>query len=1065
MKNSTHPVKRFFLVSVFFLFFVTAFGQNALVGSDFSTGWGGSCPNPSNSGFNYLSAGAGGTYGATKSVATIGLKYFRFGVDWSGVTSQLTITPGTDVDVTPNTTYSLNTSCTTNGAMKYNVPNASYNYVFKTLDAGTNPTGTFVFFEVQGAVRTVTAVTQSPLATSVPECHPATITATLDGALSAGQAVYLRYTKDSYANSTVVKLTGSGTTYSAKIPFSFNATGTNVSYYVFTSGDSNVASNGSNADLYTINLNNSGGSNYSYTVVAGGATTAIPDPKFEQALIDLGLDCTIDGKVFSSNISDVTVLDIEDKNISSLIGIKDFTNLTMLVCKNKDAVAGNDNAITDLDVSNMTQLKFLYCDNNIINNLNISGLTSLKELTTSNNPLSTPTLDLHGSPNLYYLFCEYNGLTNINISGLTNLDAFGMMGNSITTLNLSNNPNITYLDCDDNAFTSLDVSALTKLQQFYCSGNQLTNLDVRGLTNLDRFYCSNNPLTCILVDDVAAAVLKTTTADPDPQGDGSFLWATDNVSLYSYCNCTLTTTWDGSSWDKGAPTTGTYAAIISGNYNVPANINACTLTVTNNAIVTIPSGYNVTLNAPIVVDPGSSFTLSNNANLIQTNRKSVNSGNINVKRDSSPLFRFDYTLWSSPVANQNLAAFSPLTSLAPYNRFYIYDSASDKYTNTVPVTLDPTTTNFTPGAGYLIRMPNIADAVTPTTFPGVFTGVPNNGDIPFTLSTAGGGYNLVGNPYASPIAMATLVADNSAAISTTMYFWRKTNGTGTAYCTYNTTGSVFASNGNTQSVNPAGIIQTGQGFFVQAIAPGSLVFKNGQRAANTTGQFFKTKQVAAASRVWLNATNIAGDFSQMAVNYTDGATQGVDDFDGKYINDSAFALTSNINGGEYTIQGRPAFDASDVVPLNFKTDVAGNYTIAIDHSDGLFATGQDVYLVDSTTGTETNLKTTAYTFTATAGVANTRFSLKYQKSLKVDTPVFNDDSVVVYKNKGTLYVNSGAVSIANIKVYDVQGRLIAEQKDVKANTATINNLKAIHQVLIVKVTSEDDKVVSKKVVN
>jgi hypothetical protein len=39
MKNSTQTVKKFFLVSAFLLFFVTVFGQNALVGSGFSSGW------------------------------------------------------------------------------------------------------------------------------------------------------------------------------------------------------------------------------------------------------------------------------------------------------------------------------------------------------------------------------------------------------------------------------------------------------------------------------------------------------------------------------------------------------------------------------------------------------------------------------------------------------------------------------------------------------------------------------------------------------------------------------------------------------------------------------------------------------------------------------------------------------------------------------------------------------------------------------------------------------------------------------------------------------------------
>ena len=176
-------------------------------------------------------------------------------------------------------------------------------------------------------------------------------------------------------------------------------------------------------------------------------------------------------------------------------------------------------------------------------------------------------------------------------------------------------------------------------------------------------------------------------------------------------------------------------------------------------------------------------------------------------------------------------------------------------------------------------------------------------------------------------------------------------------------------------------------------------------------------------------------------------------------------MTSNINNEEYTIQGRPAFDVSDVVPLNFKTAVAGNYTIAIDHTEGVFATGQNVILADATTGTETNLTTGSYTFTAAAGTANSRFSLKYQKTLGTNQSVFTENNVAVYKNKGTLSVNAGDVVINNIKVYDIQGRLVAELKNVKATSATLSNLKATNQVLVVKITSEGNKVVTKKVVN
>jgi hypothetical protein len=111
-------------------------------------------------------------------------------------------------------------------------------------------------------------------------------------------------------------------------------------------------------------------------------------------------------------------------------------------------------------------------------------------------------------------------------------------------------------------------------------------------------------------------------------------------------------------------------------------------------------------------------------------------------------------------------------------------------------------------------------------------------------------------------------------------------------------------------------------------------------------------------------------------------------------------LTSNIDNEEYPIQGRPTFNVADIVPLNFKTDSAGEYSIALDHFYGVFAKGQEVYLLDSKTGVETDLKATAYTFTTTAGVDNARFSLKYQKKLKVDAPAFNENSVCVYKNNG-----------------------------------------------------------------
>ena len=58
--------------------------------------------------------------------------------------------------------------------------------------------------------------------------------------------------------------------------------------------------------------------------------TYVPDNNFEQALIDLGYDDTLDDSVLTVNISGVTSLDVEYQEISDLTGIAGFTALTDL---------------------------------------------------------------------------------------------------------------------------------------------------------------------------------------------------------------------------------------------------------------------------------------------------------------------------------------------------------------------------------------------------------------------------------------------------------------------------------------------------------------------------------------------------------------------------------------------------------------------------------------------------------------------------------------------------------------------------------------------------------------
>ncbi len=606
------------------------------------------------------------------------------------------------------------------------------------------------------------------------------------------------------------------------------------------------------------------------------------------------------------------------------------------------------------------------------------------------------------------------------------------------------------------------IAGTISANQVICSNSQPSSLNLIGNTGTIQWQSSIENITFTdiigetsnILSDATIGVLTATKYFRAVVTNG----VSPSVTSETVEIVVSATTWNGTVWSNGAPIS-TTTAIISGNYNVSANINACSLIVNNNAVVTIPSGYNVTLNGAITVNSGS-FTLYDEANLIQSSNV-ANSGNITVKRNSADLLRLDYTLWSSPVTNDNLylQAFSPATST---NRFYNYGTLTNLY-NAIA---NPSTTKFAIGQGYLIRMPNDASSTVRTSYPGVFTGVPNNGNIPITMTNGGvgKGFNLIGNPYPSSISIAQFVADNSANITGTLYYWRKTNNSASpSYCTW--TSGTFISNGESQVVDPNGIITSGQGFFVEALnSANTVVFNNGQRTANTTNQIYKTK-VVERNTIWLNATNSTGAFSQMAVGYISNATLGIDEFDGKYYNDGAIALNSLLDNTDYAIQGRPLpFDGADEVPLSFKATNAGDYTIAIDHLNGLFATSQDIILKDNDNGTETNLKSNSYTFTAQSGTTNTRFSLKYQKTLGITTTAFNENSILLFKKDEKIFIKSDGSPIDNVQLFDIGGRLLLEKTKVNSNETSIESSKYVGQVLIVKIASDDKTVVSKKIV-
>jgi Leucine-rich repeat (LRR) protein len=250
---------------------------------------------------------------------------------------------------------------------------------------------------------------------------------------------------------------------------------------------------------------------------ANAQYTYVPDDNFEQRLIALGWDDVLDDYVLTANISGRTYLDVNDRGITDLTGIKDFTSLQTLNC--------GLNPITNLDLSGMTALQTLNATGNYqwydncskcISTIDVTGCTSLATLNIGENNFQSITLNC---PNLTYLNCHNNKISSIDLSQSPLLNYLDIgsnydlpSGTSINQLDLSNNPlletvyansiglntinltncsNLIILELHKAVTTYLDITNCTKLERLMLDAYRLTSLDLSNNLLLRHLYVRN----------------------------------------------------------------------------------------------------------------------------------------------------------------------------------------------------------------------------------------------------------------------------------------------------------------------------------------------------------------------------------------------------------------------------------------------------------------------------------------------------------------------------------------------------------------------------------------------
>lgn len=239
------------------------------------------------------------------------------------------------------------------------------------------------------------------------------------------------------------------------------------------------------------------------------------------------------------------------------------------------------------------------------------------------------------------------------------------------------------------------------------------------------------------------------------------------------------------------------------------------------------------------------------------------------------------------------------------------------------------------------------------------TGVPFIGDQTRNLTKsstgyAGGGWNLIANPYPSEIDWEAFKTFNSSASLTgTVYIW---NGTTKQYSTY--TPGVGGTNGGSR------YIQSSQGFQVKVTAPLTVTFKENQKAIASTGGSYLRSGIANSVHMFLE-NGTASDEGLLV--FRSDATIGFDSqLDAYKLPGSDLNIsTLPMSGLNLAVNAMPELTATQVIPVRTDVSATGTYTIRFTGVESLDA-GLVMYLRDNYLNTLTDLaQTSTYAFTVT----------------------------------------------------------------------------------------------------
>ena len=355
-----------------------------------------------------------------------------------------------------------------------------------------------------------------------------------------------------------------------------------------------------------------------------------------------------------------------------------------------------------------------------------------------------------------------------------------------------------------------------------------------------------------------------------------------------------------------------------------------------------------------------------------------------------------------------------------------------------------------------------------------FIGALNTGSVVKSVSfnnsntATADGFNLVGNPYASPINWASNTGWTKTNLSPWMYIYSAKSA---SYNYINEDGVTLIGSDNDKSA----IVPSGQAFFVKATTTGaSLTFTEAVKATTTPFNFFRGMASKPTLKYTLNFNNEKID--EALIGFDNSATlSGTDVSEAvKFYNDKINLYSISTDGIALAVNYRPAPTALDTIRIAVwdydSTNIeVGNHLLKFDSLNTL--TSFDVYLIDKYTSTTINLKNqNTYHFdisTDANSYGNNRFVLVFDASTGIDKRISNT-LISVYPNPANneLHIKSFNTEYANsntlVSIRNLVGQTVftSEAQSLKNfNTLDIASLEA--GVYIIEVRLEGQSIFQK----